>query len=138
MDELFAPDELTMFSSMDEMQGLIRHFLSHPKERAALAARARERVLAEHTYAHRMQSLIEATRATFPDWPYARKSSGLLDAVPEDLRNELDALLKRLELPDTVSFEDLSTRVPQQSGVMSDLETSLLFLDEWRKQYTNN
>jgi spore maturation protein CgeB len=136
MGELFAPDELAIFSSIDEMQEMISHFLSHPDERSAFASKARARALAQHTYAHRMQSLIETACAAFPKWPYARKSSDLLADIPEDLRGEINVLLERLELPGNVSFEDLISRVRQQTGVMSDLETSLLFLDEWRKQYT--
>ncbi len=33
------------------------YYLHHHDERQAIAARARERVLAEHTHAHRLQAL---------------------------------------------------------------------------------
>ena len=54
MPELFARDELATFGSLEEFYAGIEHFLAHPEERAAFAARARARVLRDHTYEQRM------------------------------------------------------------------------------------
>jgi hypothetical protein len=37
----------------------IRHYLDHPAERRKIAARSRERVLADHTYVLRMRRMLE-------------------------------------------------------------------------------
>jgi spore maturation protein CgeB len=103
----------------------------------AMARRARERVLAEHTYAHRMQALIDFVASTRPGWPHRDEEApdGLPADMDEDLRRELAGLLERLELPPDTAFKDLVWAVRQQHGELSELETALLFLDEWRKQY---
>ncbi len=135
MPELFAADELVVFSDMAALRELIGHYLAHPEERAGFAEKARTRVLSEHTYQHRVRSLLEAVRIRHPDWPASRTATRLPDTLPADLRGQLETLLGRLQLPAQVSFEDLIARIRQESGVLDSLETSLLFLDEWRKQY---
>lgn len=136
LPEMFHSDELATFTSMPELIERIDHFLAHPDERAAYAARGRERVLAEHTYAHRMQSLIDFIAARRPGWPAPRRK--IADAMrdyPPELRDKAAALLDELGLPATVSFDDLVQAVRAKSGTLSDIETAVLFLDEWKKQY---
>ncbi|MCL1915139.1 MAG: glycosyltransferase [Desulfovibrionaceae bacterium] len=137
MPELFADGELAVFDSLEELTDKIEHALAHPEERAAMAGRARERVLREHTYAHRMRVLLEFA-AALPGWPRPRTDSGLaaeLANLPGDLRNGLAELLQSLELPPATDFETLIAALRSRSGVLSPLECALLFLDEWRKQY---
>ena len=43
--------------------------------------------------------------------------------------------MRKLGLGPHAAFDDVLARLREQSGVLSDLETSLLFLDEWRGQY---
>jgi len=100
-----------------------------------MAEKTRTRVLADHTYQHRMRSLLDTIRAARPDWPAPRRRLALPDHAPEELRREIERLLTSLNLPADVDFADLITRIRQQSGQLNSLETSLLFLDEWRKQY---
>ena len=56
---LFRDDELATFRSVAELRDRIAHYLAHPGERAAIAARSRARVLAEHTFAHRVRRIFE-------------------------------------------------------------------------------
>lgn len=59
LDTLFDFDsELPVYRDIGELRAKIAHFLEHPEERAACAARARARVLAEHTYKHRAQQML--------------------------------------------------------------------------------
>jgi spore maturation protein CgeB len=55
--ELFAPDEIAVYSTADELVEKISHFKKHPDERAAIAKKARAAVLANHTYGHRLAAL---------------------------------------------------------------------------------
>jgi spore maturation protein CgeB len=65
------------------------------------------------------------------------------EVAPEDwraridprLREDVEALLARLGLPPTVSFEDLVWAVRGREGSLDRLETAILFLDEWKKMY---
>lgn len=135
LPELFAKDELATFETMPELEQAIDHYLLHADQRQAMATRARQRVLAEHTYRHRMQRLLEFTAQRLPGWPVQRQAPSAADELPESYRKELDALLQRLRLPPDVSFEDLTWTLRQQQGVLSEMETAILFLEEWRKEY---
>ena len=136
LPELFGPDELAMFSGMDELLERIEYFLARPEEREQWARRGRERVLAEHTYAHRMAALIEHIRGARPDWPGPRtEADPVWAALPGDVREQTQTLLQTLGLPRDAAFQDLVWSLRQRQGVLSDVETAVLFLDEWRKQY---
>lgn len=135
LPELFAEDELATFSSAEELYAKIEYFLQHPQERAAWAARARVRVLREHSYQHRMQSLLDFVSQRLPHFPRPKSYSALPADLPEALHGELRDLLQHLQLPADAAFEDVIARLRQQTGALGALETSLLFMDEWRKQY---
>ena len=135
LPELFAPDELVRFTSMEQLQSAIRHYLEHPEERQAIAQRARTRALAEHTYQARMRTLLDFMRARLPGWPRPRQAQGALDALPEAYRADALRLLAELGLSEDVPFPDLVWALRAKAGTLTALETAILFLDEWRKQY---
>lgn len=56
---MFGENELVTFRSVTELREQIAYYLAHPDERAAITARARARVLAEHTFAHRVRRIFE-------------------------------------------------------------------------------
>lgn len=148
MPELFAPPEMATFHNMPELLESLGHYLQAPEERETMAALACARVLKEHTYLHRMQTVLgharalrEEQRQPFPAPQAIEALSDMLAALPQPLDEaasaELAALLDRLHVPATADFDDVIARLRGQSGELSGLETSLLFLDEWRKQYKN-
>lgn len=135
LPELFGEDELAQFGDMEELKERLGYFLGHPEARAAFAARARERALKEHTYVRRMEALLDFVAERLSGWPRRERGGEALSGLPEDMREEVAALLRELSLPPDVSFDDLIWAVRARQGVLSPLETSLLFLDEWRRQY---
>lgn len=135
MDELFEEGTLATFSDAREMLERVEHYLARPEERFALAAGARRQALARHTYQHRMETLLAHVRACVPGWPRARAEGEWPPELPEDMRGSLRELLHALQLPPHAGFEDVIARLRQRTGRLSDMETSLLFLDEWRRQY---
>lgn len=135
LPELFTGEELAQFESLGELKERLAYFLAHPEERAAFAGRARTRALAEHTYAARMDRLLEFVAGRFAGWPGGKRQETALSGLPPQLREELATLLGELSLPPDVSFNDLIQAVRARQGRLSPLETSLLFLDEWRRQY---
>ncbi len=134
LGEMFSREEIAVFSGMDELKEKIDYYLTRPQERQEMAQRARTRVLAEHTYAHRMQTLLDFMEKHLPEWPRG-KQENLWPEMHDDLRRDVLELLDKLELPPTTDFDSLIWTLRQRSGILSPLETSLLFLDEWRKQY---
>lgn len=133
--EAFAEDELITFESLTDLKEKVEYFLHAPEQRQAIAEKGRRRVLMEHTYAHRMRRLLEFTAERIPNWPLPRQSNEALAVLPKELTTEVNGLLERLNLPKNVTFPDLVWAVRQQQGRLSGLETSILFLDEWKKMY---
>jgi spore maturation protein CgeB len=82
-----------------------------------------------------MQTLLEFAADRLNGWPKPKAAVGAMADLPEELARSLSALLERLHLPQTAGFEDVAHAVRSQSGILSELETTVLFLDEWRKQY---
>jgi spore maturation protein CgeB len=55
--ELFAPDEIAVYSSPEDLAEKIAFFRAHPEERSRITAKAAAAVLANHTYSHRLAAL---------------------------------------------------------------------------------
>jgi spore maturation protein CgeB len=51
--------EVVMFENEEHLRELIDHYAAHEDERAAIVERGRKRVLAEHTYDHRIQTIFK-------------------------------------------------------------------------------
>lgn len=57
--ELFQPgQEMAVAENPEDLPGLIDHYLTRPEEAAAIGRAGRERVLAEHTYEHRLKEIL--------------------------------------------------------------------------------
>ncbi|MEC4684760.1 MAG: glycosyltransferase [Nitrospirota bacterium] len=60
IEELFdVGKEIVVYRSRDEIPELVRFYLRNPKERENIARRGRERILKEHTYRHRLDTIIQ-------------------------------------------------------------------------------
>ena len=139
LGELFATGtedaELAVFDRIEDLVPRIQHFLAHPDEREAVARRGQVRVLRDHTYAARMQTLLDFVAQRRPGWPKPRAAAPAMEGLPEELAAEIGVLLERLGLPADTGFEDLVWAVRQQKGKLGGLDAAVLFLDEWRKLY---
>jgi spore maturation protein CgeB len=51
--------EVAAYRTPEECAELIEYYLEHEDERSAIARAGQERTLREHTYYHRMQTLVE-------------------------------------------------------------------------------
>jgi len=66
MDALFEPGrEVVCYREPEEIPELVRHYLDNHGEREALVAAARERVLAQHDYTHRMKAMLRTLRRRY-------------------------------------------------------------------------
>jgi spore maturation protein CgeB len=63
--ELFeVGEEVVIFRDPEEIPDLVRFYLKNPKLRTKITAKARRRVLGEHTYRHRVAAMLAAMRRT--------------------------------------------------------------------------
>lgn len=66
LEEFFEIDrEIIVYESTSDLRKKADYYLSHPEERQMIASRAKRRVLAEHTYRHRMERLVQVMREIF-------------------------------------------------------------------------
>jgi spore maturation protein CgeB len=135
LPELFAPGELATFTDMAGLKAAIRRFLDAPEERLAYAGRARERAMKEHTYQARMKTFLAFLEERLEGWPRPRQERGAMEALPEAYRKDTRELLTALGLTEDVPFKDLVWALRSKAGKLTPVETAILFLDEWRKQY---
>jgi spore maturation protein CgeB len=63
--ELFAPDEVVTFRTIEEAQEKLAYYVKYPGARRQIATRARERVLSQHTYGHRLQIIERQITETY-------------------------------------------------------------------------
>ena len=56
---------MIFYREPEEVPDLLKHYLARPDARARIAEAARKRVLAEHTYAHRLQTLAARMREVY-------------------------------------------------------------------------
>lgn len=138
MPELFAPDELATFENLEEFYSKIEYFISHPEEREEYARKSRKRVLQDHTYEKRMAKLLDYMRGEFGPWPQEQDSEkDKYKDIPAEIRENLINLINKLGLAPEASFEEVVGRLRQRTGELNEVETAILFMDEWRKQYSD-
>ena len=73
MEQLFEPHEIVCYHEPDEAPELARHYLARPTERRRITQAARQRVLACHTWHHRLQTMLERMREVYGT-PAARQA----------------------------------------------------------------
>jgi len=126
----FVPgEEVAVFRSLAELRELIRYYLDRPEERARMAARARQRLLTEHTYEHRMTRVLaqvfgEGAGQGLPS------SSGALEG-PSPGVEPLDDWLARVPVEHRGSLEGLAAYIEAGEGELTSPEAILLFLNEF-------
>lgn len=129
-------EEIVTFRNLEELRQQIPYYLAHPEERQAIARRAQERVLREHTFEHRMTEALQMIQEFHPQaWPQRQPEPDtvgqLLDLVPGE--SHLGAFLKTLPPSEKPSLDNLATRILQGQGNLSETEAMILFLNEFRQ-----
>jgi spore maturation protein CgeB len=134
---LFVPEtEVATFGEARELRDLVRHWLARPAERAALAAAARARALAEHTYRHRMETLLEAVVARDGEALAARpREETVRDAARAEGTTALGELLRRMPPATPFTLQGVAQALLHRQGDLSDPEAILLFLHQFDELY---
>lgn len=135
MSELFAANELATFDNIQDLYNLVDFFLAHPEERQKYAERAKERVLKDHTYQMRMAALLNYMSEKFGPFENSDECHPAMENIPTELRKEMTQVITKLGLTPDAAFPDVVAALRSQTGKLDNVETAILFLDEWQKQY---
>lgn len=139
LSELFTPgEEVITFNSLDDLKEKIAYYMIHPEERAAIAQKARQRVLKEHTYEHRLTKMLEIiyqgsydkVKARLDQSPWKRM---MRRAEASDVEL-LDRMKVSFERGEEANLDGLVADIVTGNGKLSEVEKKLLFLFHVKKQ----
>ncbi len=139
LPELFTDREVIRFRSADEVPRLISRWLHDDHGRREVAVAARRRVLAHHTYRHRMEELLAVIGLRQPDRIGSilrgDRNAGTL-AARADTPPELATLLSWFPRDQRVELKDMAEeiRVRGAGRRLSREELLILLLDSYRSE----
>lgn len=117
--------ELAVFESMEELQENIIFYLKHPELRDKIAANAQKRAAKEHSYVHRMETLLTHIKENTPDFPKKIQSIEWDEKINPETRQEISALLKELNLAPDVNFETGIQALRKKNTVLTPTDQQL-------------
>ena len=137
LPELFTEDsEIVCFSNEKELRDKIEYYIGNPTKRIEIAKRGRDRALKEHTYVHRLKSMLSyifaeryaelQARANNTPWSRILKAAESLPSVKQ--RFEQAFKLGREPVLDSIVCD-----IQLGKGELTDEESKLLFLHHVRK-----
>ncbi|MFO0417482.1 MAG: glycosyltransferase, partial [Pseudomonadota bacterium] len=138
LGECFEPGrEIVTFDSLGDLREKIDFYLAHPERRAGVIEAARARVLRDHTYDKRMESMLSVIytsayqrlrqRAESSPWSEMIKRA---EFDPE-LKQRCERAYSRGEEP---ILDGLIADIATGNGQLTETEQKLLFLFHVRKQ----
>jgi spore maturation protein CgeB len=130
-----AGTELAVAHSVGEMRELTDFYLAHPDERADMAVRARIRALAEHTYAHRMESLLGMVMGAAHEDLLGRARAVTVGDVARSGDDALARFLTRVDPATPFSLHALAASLAEREGPLAEPEAILLFLHQFDELY---
>ena len=139
LGEVFTREELVAIARPGDLVSQVGQWLRDEPGRKQMADAARQRVVAEHTYVHRMRQLLAQIGVAQPDRIGAilqgeRQAGALMEksqSVPE-----LIPALAQFPLQERVELKDIAARIRARgpSAVLAREELLILMLDEYRME----
>ena len=135
LPRFFEPErEVATFRNLRELREKIDFYLAHESDRLAMAERARTRALKEHTYEHRMQTMLEFILDRAGDRLQAQRekeywSVGEVKRRPDiapELRSFLDTFPENLPF----NLRDIAEKVRQKEGDLAESEAIFMMLKD--------
>jgi spore maturation protein CgeB len=135
LNELFAVgDELAVFHNGDEIPPLVNYYLTHEEERRNLAQRARQRVLREHTYTHRMQTALQFCEERLPGLAQRKRGPSYVSALKAAAADDPELLEFLSGFPEDqeITLDEIVSRIQVGNGKLSRAEGIFLLMKEFR------
>lgn len=66
--------EIVSFGSIAELKKLVRHYISHPNQRAEIAQAGHHRAMRDHTYEHRLSLMLDTISGVRDGFPFPETS----------------------------------------------------------------
>ncbi|MFN8542699.1 MAG: glycosyltransferase [Candidatus Binatia bacterium] len=136
----FRPgEEVATFDDAAQLRDLAAYWLAHPDARRQIAAAGRARVLAEHTYHHRMLALLETMAAReLARWKTRRRHETAADVARVDPASPLGRLCAQLPEHTPFTLAGVSQALLHREGDFSEAEAIMLFLHQFDEMYVRS
>ena len=140
MPDLFTASEVATVSSSEALPGEITRWLREPEQRVAMAAQARQRVLAEHTYVHRMRALLSQVGVASPDRIGSilrgDRQADALAVAADVVCPSVASTLRTFPSAQRVELKQLAAQIRSRGpmGTLSREDLMVLMLDEYRSE----
>ena len=131
--DLFDESELCIVDNVKELEMAVAHFRSNPDARGKVAEAARQRVLRDHTYVHRMKIALEHIFQT-----PIEASRRIAVATMADLKvaahghSEMQEFLAQFADNEPASLQKLVDRVSKDQHTLTRAELIVLLMHEFR------
>lgn len=131
-----AGKELITFDDAGDLRDLVRAWQERPEDRARVTAAARARVLTEHTYAHRMMTLLE-TICVRESERFQRKARPVTThtIAARASTSPLGSFLATLPPQTPFSLDGVVGALRDREGDLEDPENIFLFLHQFDDLY---
>ncbi len=138
-DHFILGEEIVCFDTEEEMNRLIDHYLNNPEERKIIQNKARERVLKDHTYSHRMAEMLCFVKEKKPECFLENKSGmfavkdkdGFINDYPE-----IEQLLnKASDENDKITIDSIVDVVKSRQSELKYHEAVFLLMDEFKNLF---
>jgi spore maturation protein CgeB len=135
LSELFEPDrEIITFKNEKELRDKITYYLNHPDDRKVIAERARQRILAEHTYEKRMSDMLNYIFC-HEEMPVGRRHPDHIDNLLESASDdeELKDMLQRFKDCGVITLDEITKDIRSRQGKLNQTEITFLLMYEFRR-----
>ncbi|MGD9849843.1 MAG: glycosyltransferase [Nitrospirales bacterium] len=139
LPDLFDESMMGMFSRPEDLVSTVRTFHQEPARRVAMATQSRSRVLAAHTYEHRMQTLLSEIGVTYPDRLGSilqgdRQAQSLSESCGDC--PELQAILQQFPKHERVELINVAEAIRKKGpeATLKREELLILMMDEYRQE----
>jgi spore maturation protein CgeB len=139
MPDVFSNEQMVTFGQPEDLVPHVRAWLRDDSGRKEIAEAARQRVLAEHTYVHRMRQLLAQIGLSRPDRVgtvlQGERQAGALREKSASVP-ELIPMLAPFDGRERVELKDVAARVRARgtTAVLSREDLLVLMLDEYRME----
>ena len=131
--DLFDESELCIVDNVKELEMAVAYFRSHPDARGKIAEAARQRVLRDHTYVHRMKTALEHIFQTPIEAPKKIAVATMADLkVAAHGHSEMQEFLAQFADNEPASLQKLVDRVSKDQHTLTRAELIVLLMHEFR------
>ncbi len=128
-------DEIIVFKDLEDLKQKIAYYLDNPAERERTAERAKQRVLREHTYEHRMGEMLEylADNGFIPAlW---EQEGEIVERLVEEAGPDtgLGEYLSKFPARKRMTLSDIVKEIEESEGDLNIPETLFLTMSEFLK-----